>query len=312
MFLPETLPEEEEEENNSSSSVDIVTVIAGSVGGVALLVVFLTVIFIYIQSRKAKRHRERLARRGLVRSTNSSSRVHPFDYDYRRDALGPPPPPAYGDIFRQDVMSPPPAYSEVDPNPQPPALPGTPDTTRPGYSISITGISNTSDFNSNTRFTPRTLAQHSNRGVTRPSESTSDNTPQRNIRNVNERRSVTNAGALAAMQILNPSAYATNNSRNTAEAVRETGDDSLERQCSSSLPTETVISPRERNSNISGHGDAEREITSDGHLPNVVEVEVHRNRSDLSEVSDLSEMSLSGEQREPSSLSQSALAHGDR
>ena len=303
-MISETL--NEEEEDTPTSGIDIVTVIAAAIGGVALVIVIIVVIFVYIQSRKAKRHRERvLARRGLVAQTSSGSRVYPLNYDNRRNLVGPPPPPAYGDIYNIP-MSPPPAYSETDPNPQNSTLPGTPDIPMPDSTrsnnrvVNVTAVARAPDFNSNTHFSmiglPGRRAQNEN-------ATPRQNNSQRTAVNTSVRRSVSNPGAIAVMRTLNPTAYATNNSLNSP---RTTSDNNENRGAANigvnpaSLPTNTAVtSPRDIDTETT------RRANAGGGQQNVVEVEVHRNRSDVSSAvssaSDLSEMTL------PSASSRASL-----
>ena len=249
--------------------------IAGIIGGVALLVVIITVIFIYVQSTKAKRARQRLARGGNLRScgSNASSRVHPFDSDLRRQVVGPPPPPAYGDIFRTP-MSPPPAYSEVDPNPRSDVpIPGTLEIPQLSSdmnqtSTNISTISHTPDVNSNTHFSTANIqplvASQSVGRADRRYEYFSPRHANSQTNAGNSNRLVSNAGAVAAMQILNPSMQGT-----SPRANQGNSDASL---------NSTNIAQSESNGNGEGS--------------NVVEVDVHRRGSVMSVVSVLSEISL--------------------
>ena len=265
----------DEVDETEPNNVDLVTVIAGIIGGVALLVVIVTVIFIYVQSTKAKRARQRLARGGNLRScgSNASTRVHPFDSDLRRQVDGPPPPPAYGDIFRTP-MSPPPAYSEVDPNPRTNVpLPGTPEIPQLSSdmnqtSTNISTISHTPDVNSNTHFSTANIqplvASQSVGRADRRYEYFSPRHANSQTNAGNSNRLVSNAGAVAAMQILNPSMQSTSPRTNQGNS-----DASL---------NSTNIAQGDPNGN--------------GEDSNVVEVEVHRRGSVMSVVSVLSEISL--------------------
>ena len=315
-MLAETL--DEEEEDIPTSGIDIVTVIAAGIGGVALVVVILVVIFVYIQSKKAKRNRERLlARRGLVANTSSGSRVYPYDNENRGNLIGPPPPPAYGDIYNIP-MSPPPAYSETDPNPQNGALPGTPDIPMPDSTRSTNGAVNASavaqapDFNSNTHFSmiglPGRRGQNANANATPRQNS---NSSQSQI-NTSVRRSLSNPGAMAVMRTLNPTAYATNNSLNSPRTLSDVNGTRTATNLGvnpASLPTNTAVTtPRDIDTDVAqtrvNAGNTRQRVQQ-----SVVQVEVHRNRSEVSSVgsnaSDLSEMTL------PSALSR-ASSEGNR
>ena len=313
-LISETL--NKEEETTPEAGVDIVTVVAAGIGGVALVIVILVVIFVYIQSKKAKRNRQRLlARRGIVAQTSSGSRVYPFDNDNRRTLIGPPPPPAYGDIYNIP-MSPPPAYSETDPNPQNGALPGTPDIPMPDSTRSTNGGVNASavarapDFNSNTHFSmiglPGRRAHNAN-----ATPRQNNNSEQSQI-NTSVRRSSSNPGAMAVMRTLNPAAYATNNSLNSP---RTSIDVNVNRDAvnigvnPASLPTNTAVTtPREIDTGVT-----QRRVSGGGtqqHVQqSIVEVEVHRNISEVSSTgsvaSDISEMTL------PSALSRGS-SEGER
>ena len=310
-YIIDNLAEEEEWEY---SKVDIVTIVAGVVGGVALLIVILTVLFIYIQSTKAKRARRRLARGGDNRSRNSSSRIHPFDSDYRRQFMGPPPPPAYGDIFRAP-MSPPPEYSVIDPNPQQDTLlPGTPDNLQAtantnSASPNVTTISHTPDVNSNTHFLttalPQNIAAQSMGRVNRRYEffSPRNSIPQSNSNQSNafggsSNRVVSN-GALAAMQILNPSVHGGRSPRTNQGNTEENGVPNTEG--SSCLTNRSERSPSNVTS-LNSTRIAQNELTGDEPGSNVVEVEVHRTGS---VVSDLSEMTLSTVRASPNGSTRS-------
>ncbi|KAL4230136.1 hypothetical protein ACF0H5_010521 [Mactra antiquata] len=97
-----TLLDDEEE----TSTISSVIIIGATIGAMALIVLIISMIFIYVQYKKAKD-----TRRNRVHGT---TRVGPMEYG-AWSYLDGPAPPAYGEIY-SSPMSPPPQYSENDPN----------------------------------------------------------------------------------------------------------------------------------------------------------------------------------------------------
>lgn len=102
------------------TQVSMLAILGASVGSIVFVVVVTTLVYSYIQAKKAKE----LRRHPHLRRGIGSARVEPFGYGGRWSYLDGPAPPAYGEIY-SSPMSPPPQYSEMDPNPNPTApLPG--------------------------------------------------------------------------------------------------------------------------------------------------------------------------------------------
>lgn len=116
LFVTASLLDKEEEH----SQVSMLAILGASVGGIVFVVVVTTLVYSYIQAKKAKE----LRRHPHLRRGIGSARVEPFGYGDGWSYLDGPAPPAYGEIY-SSPMSPPPQYSEIDPNPNPTApLPG--------------------------------------------------------------------------------------------------------------------------------------------------------------------------------------------
>jgi hypothetical protein len=90
----------------------MLAIVGASIGCVVFIIVVMTMVYTYIQAKKAKEMRRNPhLHRGMAR-------VEPFSYGGGWSYLDGPAPPAYGEIY-SSPMSPPPQYSEIDPNVNP-------------------------------------------------------------------------------------------------------------------------------------------------------------------------------------------------
>ena len=145
LFSASLVDKDEEEEH-----VNMLAIVGASIGAVVFIIVIMTLVYTYIQAKKAKEMRRNPhLHRGMAR-------VEPFGYGGGWSYLDGPAPPAYGEIY-SSPMSPPPQYSEIDPNPNPSErLPGRREYMAENQAVETDQITRnqreTSDTNANTHF----------------------------------------------------------------------------------------------------------------------------------------------------------------